>query len=130
MESKCEPEKDSIEEFSLKEDVLCWNRGFLYKAKITKIDSLEKRYFVHYVQWNHRYDEWVDSSSLLKLNEANIELQKKQFEQVNEVKEKRKDDKKRKKTNKEQVVFIKVLFGAGLVSYTDKSSFDDHSIAV
>jgi len=72
--------------FGVNEKILCFHVGLLYEAKVLKAekwtgdDNLTKavgpHYFVHYMGWRARWDEWVPESRMLKLNEDNIQKQK------------------------------------------------------
>ena len=44
-------------------------------------------YFVHYMGWRARWDEWVPESRMLKLNEDNIQKQKALLESVKAARE-------------------------------------------
>ncbi|VDP41980.1 unnamed protein product, partial [Soboliphyme baturini] len=50
----------------------------IYEAKIRDVDPDEKlgRYFVHYMGWNNKWDEWVDDSRILKYSESNLDTAK------------------------------------------------------
>lgn len=83
--------------FGVNEKILCFHVGLLYEAKVLKAekwtgdDNLTKavgpHYFVHYMGWRARWDEWVPESRMLKLNEDNIQKQKALAESVKAARE-------------------------------------------
>lgn len=63
-------------EFEKNEMVLVYHQRELAKAKIinrVKTNNTIK-YFVHYSGWNKAWDEWISSSSILKITEENQKL--------------------------------------------------------
>ncbi|CAG2105607.1 unnamed protein product [Medioppia subpectinata] len=63
-------------EYEVDERVLCFHGPLIYEAKCLKRRPEPKRqYFVHYNGWNKNWDEWVDTSRLLKLNDDNRRVQ-------------------------------------------------------
>ncbi|KAJ7865517.1 MRG-domain-containing protein [Mycena leptocephala] len=68
-----------MQDFSIAEDVLCYQRDSVYAAKILKVDRGDEKngaqYLIHYKGWKKRWDEWVSPSRLLKDNEDNRALQ-------------------------------------------------------
>ncbi|PWN37535.1 MRG-domain-containing protein [Meira miltonrushii] len=83
--------------FGVNEKILCFHVGLLYEAKVLKAenwtgdDNVTKavgpHYFVHYMGWRARWDEWVPESRMLKLNEDNIQKQKALAESVKAARE-------------------------------------------
>ncbi|KAH9458020.1 hypothetical protein Pst134EB_010323 [Puccinia striiformis f. sp. tritici] len=73
-------------EFSENERVLCYHGPLLYEAKVLKVKESAteeprevgkgSQYWVHYKGWKQKWDEWVNESRLLKLNEENLRLQR------------------------------------------------------
>ncbi|GAM23719.1 hypothetical protein SAMD00019534_068940 [Acytostelium subglobosum LB1] len=78
-------EQGSSDTYEENERVLVHHQGKIYEAKVLKVehtDTNNKRkrntlYLIHYQGWKDKYDEWIDSSKMLKLNEKNKELQRK-----------------------------------------------------
>ncbi|EAU81662.2 hypothetical protein CC1G_02678 [Coprinopsis cinerea okayama7 len=72
--------------YAVNERVLCYHGPLVYEAKILKTTDFKEpalatgltgmHYFVHYKGWKQTWDEWVHASRLLKLNDANLALQK------------------------------------------------------
>ncbi|XP_054168472.1 mortality factor 4-like protein 1 [Oppia nitens] len=63
--------------YELEERVLCFHGPLIYEAKCLKrifVDN-SKRYYVHYNGWNKSWDEWVDESKILIVNETNLRKQ-------------------------------------------------------
>ncbi|OQR75825.1 mortality factor 4 protein 1-like [Tropilaelaps mercedesae] len=63
--------------FQENEKVLCFHGPSLYDAKCIKAQVKDKtnHYFVHYLGWNNKWDEWVPENRVLKVNEANLAKQ-------------------------------------------------------
>ncbi|KAI9297395.1 MRG-domain-containing protein, partial [Neoconidiobolus thromboides FSU 785] len=65
--------------FGIGENLLCYHGPLLYEAKQQDhsegSDQPGVRYRVHYKGWKSRWDEWVPTSRILKLNEKNLEKQ-------------------------------------------------------
>lgn len=86
--------------YGVGEQVLAYHMNMLYDAKVLVVDQEERDgqlipiYKIHYQGWKSRYDEFVDDSRLLKLNEANKEIQK---EMKIALKKKREDARQKKK---------------------------------
>lgn len=62
------------------EELLVYQGPLIYKAKCIAIrengeNAAGKEFLVHYAGWNKKWDEWVDDSRLLKLNDENLKLQ-------------------------------------------------------
>ena len=60
--------------------VLAYDRmsPLLYEATVIKIEEKpEVYYFVHYLNWSKKWDEWVKPSRVLELNETNKALAEK-----------------------------------------------------
>lgn len=58
------------------EKVLAYHNSRIYEAKVLEVDSPKKRFYVHYLGWNRKWDEWVDMDRLMKHNEENLQKQK------------------------------------------------------
>ncbi|CAA7407660.1 unnamed protein product [Spirodela intermedia] len=60
------------------EKVLAFHGPRIYESKVQKVEYRENewKYYVHYLGWNKSWDEWIESSRLLKFNEENVEKQK------------------------------------------------------
>ncbi|EGG18281.1 NuA4 histone H4 acetyltransferase complex subunit [Cavenderia fasciculata] len=67
------------------EKVLVHHQNTIYEAKVLKheykVDPKKSSdpkkyhyYFIHYLGWNEKWNEWVEQSRLLKYNEQNVEL--------------------------------------------------------
>ncbi|XP_037950955.1 nuA4 complex subunit EAF3 homolog [Teleopsis dalmanni] len=70
--------------FNKGETVLCKHGNLIYKAKVlqcSKNRAGQDVYYVHYVDWNKNWDEWVNGDRILKYNEANLKRQKEAGEQ-------------------------------------------------
>ncbi|XP_044335447.1 protein MRG1-like [Triticum aestivum] len=69
--------KGSSVSFTEGEKVLAYHGPLLYEAKVQKTENREgeRWYFVHYLGWNKKCDEWVASDRLLKLTEENVRKQ-------------------------------------------------------
>ncbi|EGC28328.1 hypothetical protein DICPUDRAFT_59449 [Dictyostelium purpureum] len=72
------------ETYEENEKVLVHHQNRIYEAKVIKIDPKNKvdskkrpLYFIHYLGWKEKWNEWVESSSILKFTEKNKELQRK-----------------------------------------------------
>jgi mortality factor 4-like protein 1 len=74
-----EKEKINEKEFEEGEKVLAYHQSLIYEAKILKKEfrslplskggEMKAFYLVHYQGWKEKWDEWVDSSRLLEINE-------------------------------------------------------------
>jgi len=99
--SKRKPTREEEEVFKENEIVLGFHGPLLYPAKIIQVDNKDKKkllYFVHYQGWSKKWDEWVDSSRLMKETEANRKYAEELKEQVKNKKgTKRKGDSSAKK---------------------------------
>ncbi|KAH9475353.1 Chromatin modification-related protein EAF3 [Psilocybe cubensis] len=74
--------------FNAQERVLCYHGPLIYEAKVLKTKTFDAaspspttgvagpHYLVHYKGWKQTWDEWVPSTRLLKLTEANLATQK------------------------------------------------------
>lgn len=58
------------------EKVLAHHNSLIYEAKVLEVDSRRKHFYVHYLGWNQKWDEWVDMDRLMKHNKENLEKQK------------------------------------------------------
>ncbi|KAI3513063.1 hypothetical protein L1887_20389 [Cichorium endivia] len=58
------------------EKVLAYHNSLIYEAKVLEVDSRRKHFYVHYLGWNQKWDEWVDMDRLMKHNKENLEKQK------------------------------------------------------
>jgi len=77
----------AVAQYNAQERVLCYHGNHVYEAKVLKTKNFDERslttgefgphYLVHYKGWKQKWDEWVPENRLLKLNEENLELQKK-----------------------------------------------------
>lgn len=56
------------------DNVLSFHGPLLYPAKIKKVEVKKgvASYFVHYNGWNTKWDDWVDDSRLLPINDVNL----------------------------------------------------------
>jgi len=70
--------------FEKEEVILAHHQNMMYEAKILNLEeridptnpgAKKPYFFIHYVGWNDRWDEWVDDSRLLKHNEENLAIQ-------------------------------------------------------
>lgn len=60
--------------FQVSENVLCFHGPLLYPARINKLDEApgeDSLYFVHYLGWKKKWDEWVFESRMMKLTPEN-----------------------------------------------------------
>ncbi|KAL4559580.1 hypothetical protein LXL04_031723 [Taraxacum kok-saghyz] len=58
------------------EKVLAYHKGLIYEAKVLEVDSMKERFYVHYLGWNQKWDEWIGMDRILKYNEENLQKQK------------------------------------------------------
>lgn len=58
----------SCPEYSADELVLAYHGDDLYSAKVLKVEQFDGswQYFVHYIGWNKKWDEWVDSRRIVR----------------------------------------------------------------
>jgi len=55
--------------------VFAYFNELLYEGKCVKrrkTDDGNIEYFIHYIGWNNKWDEWVDSDDVLEVNEINL----------------------------------------------------------
>ncbi|XP_074381000.1 protein MRG1-like isoform X4 [Apium graveolens] len=59
------------------EIVLAFHKGNWYEAKVQKVESRMDAwtYFVHYLGWKKRWDEWLNTEHLKKLNKVDVQKQ-------------------------------------------------------
>ncbi|KAL1822171.1 hypothetical protein ACET3Z_008949 [Daucus carota] len=59
------------------EKVWASHKGEWYPAKVQKVESRMEAftYFVHYLGWKKRWDEWLDTKKLMKFTEADVQKQ-------------------------------------------------------
>lgn len=59
------------------EKVLAFFKNHVYPAKVQKVEVRLKewRFFVHYLGWKKKWDEWVSMDCLMKLTEENLQKQ-------------------------------------------------------
>lgn len=63
--------------FEVDEMVLAEQPPLIYKAKILKVNKTKPySYFVHYDKWNKKWDEWIKSDRVIKLDAEGLALQK------------------------------------------------------
>lgn len=74
--SDCPPDTDSCP-FSEGEKVLAFHSSRIYEAKVRKIEFRLKAwsFFVHYLGWSKKWDEWVCMDRLMKFTEENVQKQ-------------------------------------------------------
>ncbi|XP_023746630.1 protein MRG2 isoform X2 [Lactuca sativa] len=58
------------------EKVLAYHNLRIYEAKVLEVDSKEKRYYIHYLGWKQKWDEWVGIDRLMNINNENLQKQK------------------------------------------------------
>lgn len=75
-----------------KDDILAHHRGLLYPARVLKIQEKGNKisYFVHYLGWKQRWDEWVSEGRVFKCNDANMRKKELLLEEAKKNKNKRK----------------------------------------
>jgi hypothetical protein len=66
-------------EYNVGDQLLCWWNGKLFKVKcmeklINEDNSIN--YKVHYMNWSSKFDQLVDESRLLVMNDKNLELKR------------------------------------------------------
>jgi len=63
----------SFEEFDESEKILAYHQSLIYEAKIIKKETRgeQEMFLIHYQGWKDRWDEWVDSSRIMKYNNEN-----------------------------------------------------------
>jgi len=64
----------SSSDFAIDETVLAYHGSCIYSAKIVRTQPQptgEALFFVHYLGWNKKWDEWVPASRVLKDTETN-----------------------------------------------------------
>ncbi|KAI9595955.1 MRG-domain-containing protein [Syncephalis fuscata] len=70
--------------FAKDQNVLCFHGPLLYEAKVLEAEWWEGRedaddgpyYLVHYKGWKQRWDEWVQETRIMEINEENLGKQK------------------------------------------------------
>ncbi|XP_077491811.1 mortality factor 4-like protein 1 [Amblyomma americanum] len=69
---------DLTSRFQEDEKVLCFDGPLIYEAKCLKVRFRNKKaqYFVHYIGWNKRWDEWIPESRMLKYDDINLQKKK------------------------------------------------------
>lgn len=67
----------SVDVYVSDENVLAYHGPQLYPAKVLKAEQRDSgmQYFVHYNGWNKKWDEWVETSRLLKYTDKNVRYQ-------------------------------------------------------
>jgi len=70
------------EDYTEGEKVLAYHQSLIYEAKILQVEERQNHtkstkfyYLIHYQGWNDSWDEWVDSSRIMKNNEENKRIQ-------------------------------------------------------
>ncbi|CAH1451112.1 unnamed protein product [Lactuca virosa] len=58
------------------EKVLAYHNLRIYEAKVLQVDSKEKRFYIHYLGWKQKWDEWVGIDRLMIINNENLQKQK------------------------------------------------------
>lgn len=83
-----------IKEYKVGDWVLGFHGDLLYKAKVLKKKDgptpALHQYFVHYLKWSRRWDEWVQPGRLMPFTDENAELAKKLAEEYREQKKRSK----------------------------------------
>lgn len=64
----------SEKRFGPNQRVVCIHHDQPYEARIIKLRDFSdpKPYFVHYVGWNKKWDEWADKERVLEYSEENL----------------------------------------------------------
>ncbi|KAN0014393.1 hypothetical protein ACTFIU_000711 [Dictyostelium citrinum] len=72
------------ETYEENEKVLVHHQNRIYEAKIIKVDPKTSKsdkkkplYFIHYLGWKEKWNEWIEPNKILKFTDKNRELQKK-----------------------------------------------------
>ena len=66
-------------DFVIDETVLAYHGSCIYSAKIVRTQPQptgESLFFVHYLGWNKKWDEWLPASRVLKDTETNRNFMK------------------------------------------------------
>lgn len=61
--------------FLIAENLLCYDGPLIYEARCLERRLIDGKpeYLVHYKGWNESWEEWVDHTRLMKLNNKNIQ---------------------------------------------------------
>ena len=95
--------------FDVGEAIMGIHGGLLYEAKVESARDHAgggRRYRVHYKGWSKKYDEWVEPTRMLKLNDASKALRKRLLAEAKAA------DLQRKKDRKRKAVFTGLAFAA------------------
>ncbi|KAN0040633.1 hypothetical protein ACTA71_008971 [Dictyostelium dimigraforme] len=72
------------ETYEENEKVLVHHQNRIYEAKIIKVDPKTSKsdkkkplYYIHYLGWKEKWNEWIEPNKILKFTDKNRELQKK-----------------------------------------------------
>ncbi|WCJ35498.1 Mortality factor 4-like protein 2 [Euphorbia peplus] len=70
-----EEENPSRRMYQVNEKVLALHSGKWWQAKVLEIryESNTCKYFVHYIRWKKRWDEWLEVESLKKYTDENVQ---------------------------------------------------------
>ncbi|CAG2115579.1 unnamed protein product [Medioppia subpectinata] len=68
---------DRAFKYAVEERILCFHGPLIYEAKCLKRLAIDtrNRYYVHYNGWNKSWDEWVDETMIMAINEDNLRRQ-------------------------------------------------------
>ncbi|CAG2180684.1 unnamed protein product, partial [Oppiella nova] len=90
--------------YELEERVLCFHGPLIYEAKCLKRIHIDNsyRYYVHYNGWNKSWDEWVDESMIMALNDQNLKRQQELRQSLQAVKQANASNAKKRKTTTAQ----------------------------
>ena len=67
-------------EYSEGQQVLAYYNTMLYEAKVLRVERIPGKaryhYYIHYLKWNTKFDEWLEGDRLMPLNDATREKAK------------------------------------------------------